>query len=63
VLPIGKHELLSKSVAHNGNLPSMLPIGIILDQLWHQFGSKVLPIALAVAHCQCFPLPTPTKIL
>ena len=31
-------------------LISLLPIGIILAQFWHQFGSKVLPIGLTVAH-------------
>jgi hypothetical protein len=31
-------------------LPLLLPIGIILAQFWHQFGSKVLLIGLTVAH-------------
>jgi hypothetical protein len=37
--------------------------GIILAQFWHQFDSKVLPIALTVAHCQCCPLQTPTIVI
>jgi hypothetical protein len=35
-------------------LPSLLPIAFILGKFWHQFGSKVLPIALTVAHYQCW---------
>jgi hypothetical protein len=33
---------------------------VIFAQFWHQFGSKMLPIALTVTHWQCCPLPTLT---
>jgi hypothetical protein len=39
-----------------------LPIGIILAQFKHQFGSKMVHIALTVSHCHCCPLPTPICI-
>jgi hypothetical protein len=37
-------------------LVSLLPIGIILAQFRHQFGSKVLPIGLTVAHWSLLPI-------
>ena len=59
VLAIGNNRAFGQQYCP---LPSLLPTGIIKSQFWHQFGSKVLPIAITVAHCKCCPLLTPTAV-